>query len=133
MNDSEVSNLLGKARQSLNAAESLMKDGFIDFAASRAYYAMFYSLEALLLNRDLSFSKHSAIISAFGRDYVKTGIFDNKYHRYVLEAFDLRNMGDYGAMYAVPKEKAIELLSNAKDLIDTIHTHIIKDISISTQ
>jgi uncharacterized protein (UPF0332 family) len=31
-----------KARESLAAAEVLIKDGYYDFAASRANYAMFY-------------------------------------------------------------------------------------------
>ena len=117
MNEVEVNALMEKARQSLDAAGLLFRDGFIDFSASRSYYTMFYSLEALLLSRDLSFSKHSGIISAFGRDFVKTGFFDKKFHQYVLEAFDLRNTGDYGAMHAVPKEKANELLMKAKELI----------------
>lgn len=127
MNDPEVDDLIEKAWQSLDAAESLLKDGFVDFSASRAYYSMFYCLEALLLNKNQSFSKHSAVISAFGRDFIKAGIFDNKFHQYILEAFDLRNVGDYGAMYAVPKEKAIELMENARELIKTIQDYIVKD------
>ncbi len=126
MNNSEVDELLEKARQSLDAAESLMRDGFVDFSASRAYYAMFYSLEALLLNKNLSFSKHSAVISFFGKDFVKTGLFEQKFHKYVLEAFDLRNVGDYGAMHAVPKEKAEELMSNARELIYAVQEFILR-------
>ena len=126
MNDPEVDDLIEKAWQSLNAAESLLKDNFVDFSsASRSYYAMFYSLEALLLDQNQSFSKHKAIISAFGRDYVKTGTFDTKFHRYVLDAFDLRNLGDYGAMHAVPEEKAVELMNNAGELIETIQNYIL--------
>jgi uncharacterized protein (UPF0332 family) len=126
MNDSDVDDLIEKAFQSLDAADLLLKEGFVDFAASRAYYAMFYSLEGLLLDQNLSFSKHSAIISAFGRDFVKSGIFDSKFHKYVLEAFDLRNAGDYGAMHAVPQEKAIQLMSNARELVIFIQKYILK-------
>ena len=55
---------------------------------------MFYAVEALMLDRDLSFSKHSAVIAAFGKKFVKTGIFDSRFHRSFLNAFDLRNEGD---------------------------------------
>lgn len=126
MNDPEVDDLLEKAWQSLEAADSLFKDNFVDFSASRAYYAMFYSLEALLLDQDQSFSKHKAVISAFGRDFIKAGIFDSKFHRYVLDAFDLRNIGDYGAMHSVPEEKAVELMNNARELIKTLQDFILK-------
>lgn len=118
MNKAEVDDLIEKARQSVEAAELLLRDSFFDFSASRAYYAMFYALEALLLDQDLTFSKHSAVISVFGKDFIKTGKFDKKYHQYILEAFDLRNAGDYGTMHSVPEEKAKELIENARELIN---------------
>ncbi len=34
--------LLLKAQRSLDAAQSLIQQGFYDFAVSRTYYAMFY-------------------------------------------------------------------------------------------
>ncbi|MCU0287663.1 MAG: HEPN domain-containing protein [Acidobacteria bacterium] len=112
MNDAGVEELIEKAHQSLEAAKLLFDEGFIDFSASRAYYSMFYTIEALLLSQNLSFLKHSAIISAFGKNFIKSGIFDARFHRYIMDAFDLRNKGDYGAMHAVPKEKADQLISD---------------------
>jgi uncharacterized protein (UPF0332 family) len=124
MNDAEVKDLIEKAHQSLEAAKLLFDEGFIDFSASRAYYSMFYTVEALLLSQNLTFSKHSAVISAFGKNFVKTGIFDVRFHRYIMDAFDLRNKGDYGAMHAVPKEKADQLISDAGDLFDAVESWI---------
>jgi uncharacterized protein (UPF0332 family) len=46
----EVKALLHKAGESLQAAELLQREGYLDFAASRAYYAMFYAAQALLLD-----------------------------------------------------------------------------------
>ncbi len=34
--------LIHKAKMSLGAAKTLLADNYFDFAASRAYYAMFY-------------------------------------------------------------------------------------------
>lgn len=115
-----VRELLEKSAQSIGAAELLVNDGYADFSASRAYYAMFYAVEALLLNRDLSFSKHSAVIAAFGKDYVKAGLLDSRLHRYLLNAFDLRNAGDYGVMHIVSEEKARQTINEARELLDTI-------------
>ncbi len=64
----EVRALLDKARASHEAATLLRREGYLDFAASRAYYALFYVAEALLLERGLSYSSHSAVIAAFGRE-----------------------------------------------------------------
>lgn len=59
--------LIHKAHRSLAAADRLAKDDDLDFAVSRAYYAMFYAAQAVLLSRGLRFSKHAAVIAAFGQ------------------------------------------------------------------
>jgi len=148
-----VHELLDKSEQSINAASLLLGDGlyenppipplpkggkggfsyfvvatshggYCDFAASRAYYAMFYAVEALMLDRDLSFSKHSAVIAAFGKHFVKTGIFDNRFHRSLLNAFDRGNAGDYGITHTVSKEKANQTIAEAGELPAEIKRHL---------
>ena len=52
-------NLLDKAARAIHAAEVLLAAGEVDFAAGRAYYAMFYTPEALLYERGLRSRKHS--------------------------------------------------------------------------
>jgi uncharacterized protein (UPF0332 family) len=44
-----VAALLDKADRAIHAAEVLSKDGESDFAVGRAYYAMLYTAEALLI------------------------------------------------------------------------------------
>ena len=120
-----VLELLEKSAQSIGAAELLLKDGYVDFAASRSYYAMFYAVEALLLSRDLTFSKHSAVISAFGKEFVKTGLIDAKFHRSILNAFDLRNSGDYGSIHAVSGEKARQTIGDAIEMLLEIKRYVL--------
>jgi uncharacterized protein (UPF0332 family) len=54
---SEQEDLLVQARDSLSAAKILDAQGYHGFAASRAYYTMFYIAEALLLGRGLAYSE----------------------------------------------------------------------------
>ena len=122
-----VHELLDKSEQSINAANLLLGDGYDDFAASRAYYAMFYAVEALMLDRDLSFSKHSAVIAAFGKLFVKTGIFDSRFHRSLLNAFDLRNAGDYGSSGTVSNNEASQIIAEAGELLAEIKRHLAAD------
>ena len=63
--------LLRKAHSSLQAAKLLAGEKHFDFAVSRAYYTMFYVAEAFLLGQGLSFSKHSAVLAAFGERLAK--------------------------------------------------------------
>jgi uncharacterized protein (UPF0332 family) len=122
-----VHELLDKSERSINAANLLLGDGYDDFAASRAYYAMFYAVEALMLDRDLSFSKHSAVIAAFGKLFVKTGIFDSRFHRSLLNAFDLRNAGDYGSTGTVSRNEASQIIAEAGELLAEIKRHLAAD------
>ncbi len=91
----EAQELMDKTVRSLKTAEKILKDGEVDFAGSRAYYAMFYVAEALLLQRDLSFFSHSAVTANFGKEFAKTGILNPKFHNYLIKAQDRRNIGDY--------------------------------------
>ena len=125
--DNDILELLKKAKASLKAAKNLFEDGFYDFSASRSYYAMFYATESILLTKNLSFSRHSAVISAFGKEFVKTKIFPQKFREYLVSAFDIRQLGDYGAPGSVSKEKAQNLLEQTKEFIETIKGYLIKE------
>ena len=91
----EVQLLMDKAKRSLKTAKKIFKDGEIDFAGTKAYYAMFYVAEALLLEKGLSFSSHSAVKANFGKEFARTGILNLKFHQYLIKAQDRRNIGDY--------------------------------------
>ncbi len=111
---SEMEALLERADTSLQAARELLARGFYDFAASRAYYAAFYAAAALLLKDDLKFRKHSGVIAAIHREYVRAGRLDRKYGKDLNWLFELRNIGDYGAVAHVSQkeaERAIEVAS----------------------
>jgi uncharacterized protein (UPF0332 family) len=91
----EQTALLRKAETSLQAAKLLATEGYYDIAVSRAYYTMFYVAQALLLQDGLAFSKHSAVIAAFGQHFARTGRVPVEFHRYLIEAGEQRNTGDY--------------------------------------
>ena len=63
----EIEKLIEKEHRSLEVAREIFDHEHYDFAVSRAYYAIFYLAEAVLLSKNLSFSKHSAVISAFNQ------------------------------------------------------------------
>lgn len=69
----EIEFLLERARQSIRAARDLLRAGYYDIVASRAYYAAFYAATALLISRNLKFAKHSGVLSAIHQHFVKTG------------------------------------------------------------
>ena len=111
-------NLLLKADQSLSAARLMLDGGYPEYAASRAYYTMFYIAEAFLDGEGLSFSKHSAVISAFGREFARTGRVPVKFHQFLIRAQELRNAGDYGEINAVTANQAADSIAQAEEFLE---------------
>lgn len=116
--------LLWQASDSVGAARSLLDQGYAGYAASRAYYAMFYIAEAFLEGEGLSFSKHSAVISAFGERFAKTERIRPEFHRFLIEGQAVRNTGDYGIRGGVDKadaalqiDRATRFLAKAIELL----------------
>lgn len=114
----EQRELLLKAHQSLEAAKLLLANNFPDYATSRAYYSMFYIAEAFLEGKGLSFSKHSAVIAAFGREFAKTQRLTRDFHRFLIEAQELRTTGDYGQLNAVTTDQAAEQIDRAEQFLE---------------
>jgi uncharacterized protein (UPF0332 family) len=110
--------LLEKAQRSIEAGQDLLVKGHLEFATGRAYYAMFYIAEALLNEKGLRFSKHGGVHGAFGEHYVKTGLFDAKYHRWLLDSFDQRIMGDYNVAFELTLEEVSVLIDQAIEFLE---------------
>ena len=113
----EQAALVKKARDSLRAASLLLENGLFDFAASRAYYTMFYVAEALLLGEGLAFSKHSAVVAAFGERFVKAGLVPLEFHQYLTEAQDSRKVGDYDIGPGLSKAQAALQIQHAEAVL----------------
>lgn len=115
---SDQAALLHKAQESLRAARILGKEDLHDFAISRAYYTMFYVAKAILLGQGLSFSKHSAVVAAFGERFAKTGLVPANFHRYLLDGEDSRHVGDYDIGPGLSADEAEEQIRHAHEFLD---------------
>jgi uncharacterized protein len=109
--------LLRKSQQSLEAAKLMEQQRYHDFAASRAYYAMFYVAEALLLEYGLSFSKHTAVIAAFGERFAKARLVSPEFHRYLIEGQDSRNVADYSLGSSLTQADAALQIARAEEFL----------------
>jgi len=121
----ESTKLPVKAGRALHAAETLLCDGASDFAAGRAYYAMFYAAEAALADMGQQFRKHSGVHAAFGEYLAKPGLLDAKYHRWLLDAFDKRILGDYSYEMDVDDAAAQEMLTQAREFVSAVEAFLV--------
>ncbi len=66
-----IEQLLHKATQALDSAQSEFQADRLDFAVNRAYYACFYAASAVMLQQGKQFVKHAGLRSAIHRDLSK--------------------------------------------------------------
>jgi uncharacterized protein (UPF0332 family) len=118
--------LLDKSLSSIEAAEGLMNMDKIEFAAGRAYYAMFYVAEALLEEKGLQFSQHGQVIGAFGLHFAKTQELDPKYHRWLADAFDVRISGDYEAGANIGEQIVATIINQAREFLEVAQKYLEK-------
>lgn len=92
---------------------------------ARAYYGCFYAAEALLLFKGLSYSRHSQVVAHFGRQFAKTEELNARYHRLLIEAFELRQAADYSASpEAVREEDARHTIRDGKEFLRAAHEYL---------
>lgn len=116
--------LVLRARENLAAAKLLMQEGMSNIAASRAYYAMFYIAEALLLQRGQVYSSHSAVIAAYGKEFARTKELDPKFHRYLIASQNTRWIGDYGMEENVSAQDTKQAIEWAEEFIDLAENYL---------
>jgi len=109
--------LMLNAEETLNAAEILLKAEYLRDAINRAYYGVFYIAEALLNEKDLRYSKHGTVHGAFAQHYIKTKLFDERYHKLLTGAFRRRMLGDYDEVVQFKSEEVKETITEAWDFL----------------
>ncbi|MBR1629450.1 MAG: HEPN domain-containing protein [Lachnospiraceae bacterium] len=78
---------LEKSRSCLRMVQIAIEADDYCTSANRSYYAIFHCMRALLAVESIDYKKHSAVISHFQREYIKTGVFEEKLSDYVRQAF----------------------------------------------
>jgi uncharacterized protein (UPF0332 family) len=112
-----VSYRLEQAAESLAAGKLLFEQGLFRPSINRSYYAMFYSVLALLTSRREETSKHGRAIALFDKEFVKAGMFSKEFSRWLHEAFDLRQRSDYSPQFNATYEDARGVLDQATSFV----------------
>jgi uncharacterized protein (UPF0332 family) len=122
----KVWQLLERAREDIEAAGDILRTAHPERAADDAYYAMFHAAEALLLSLGLETSSHSATHAAFGLHFSKTGVLNEKLHRYLINAFNARVTATYDVTVKLRLEQVQEVLSWAKEFVAAAEEYRLK-------
>ncbi len=122
----EYQSYLKRSARYIKSAKLLLRDGDYSSSISRSYYAMFYLAEALLLIHDLSYSSHKGVISAFGKHFVKTGIFEKEFSKTLAQSFEKRQLAEYETGVEISQEEAEEILIKAEKFLKKARKYLEK-------
>jgi uncharacterized protein (UPF0332 family) len=114
---------LKQADEALADALLLQGAGHCRGAINRAYYAMFYAIQVLVIQNKVKVSNHSGVISYFDREFVKPGIIDKKFSKWLHRLFDLRQDADYGDMFEPSEEQCRQAVEQAGEFVLRIRDH----------
>jgi uncharacterized protein (UPF0332 family) len=120
----EIQSLVKRAQKYLNSADILLKAGDYESSVSRTYYAMFYSAQAMLLTKSLSFSSHKDVISAFGEHFVKTRAFPRQIGQELYRTFEKKQLGDYEHTFVISRNEAEQILENGTEFAEQVTQHL---------
>lgn len=124
---------LERARESLQEAKILLENSKLYAAVNRIYYAMFYSVNALLLSKNISSSKHSGVRALFNKEFVNKGLIDKDLGRFYSKMFERRQRGDYEDLVEFKREDVEEWLNKAEEFVTRIEEITLKMIEVKDE
>lgn len=116
--------MLAKANGKLAAARRELKSGTPDEAVSRAYYAAYHAISAVLASQGCAFSSHAQTLGGFNARFVRTGLFPKDTTRILHRLFENRQTADYDWTVVVELESARRDVKDAAKLVAACRNHL---------
>ena len=117
---------LNSAEEKLHSAKLLLDNQQYKDSIGRSYYAIFTAVRAVLALDEVDFKKHAGVISYFQKTYIKTEVFDKKYSKYLMTAFQIRNNADYADFYIASANDAKEQYNHASEVLRVVKTYLVE-------
>jgi hypothetical protein len=106
-----------QAKEAILEVEILIEKNLLTLAINRIYYGMFYMLLALALKNGFKTSKHNQLIGWFNKEFVKTGIINQKYGKIINKGYEDRTDSDYGIFVHFEKDEVFLKFNDMKEFI----------------
>jgi uncharacterized protein (UPF0332 family) len=93
---------------------------------NRLYYACYYAVIALLIDKGIQPHTHAGVRQMFGLHFVRTGIVDNSIGQFFTDIYDMRQTGDYDDYIEFKKDDILDLIEPANILISKAEDLLIR-------
>ena len=115
-----ISYRINRTHETLEDARILADSKRWNACVNRLYYACFYAVSALLIQNDLSSSKHTGVRSLFNLHFVKTGKVPKDIARIYNDLFERRQESDYSDFISFQESQILPWISQADIFIDYV-------------
>ena len=104
--------------------ETWVNNKLYDDSASRAYYAVFHIISAILFTKGLTFTSHSQTLGNFNKEFIKTNIFPAIFSKKIEKLFKSRQIGDYDIDSIIDKKTALERIEFANEIVKVLKEYL---------
>jgi len=115
---------LEKGAASLRAAELCLEAGLFDDAVSRAYYAAFHHVQAVLLTAGLQSRSHAGAHDLFYLHFVRTGAIPPHVAKLFAGLQRFREQADYARAFHFDEQDARQEVANARSIVELLGAHL---------
>jgi uncharacterized protein (UPF0332 family) len=105
---------LARATEAFRAAEALLGLNLYADSVSRAYYAAFHVVRALLLSRGVEPKTHAGAIHLLNQEFIRPGLLPSSVNRSIAGLQRSREFADYDAATVFSAEDAQSELDSAR-------------------
>ncbi len=102
-------------------------------ANNRAYYAIFYAVNAVHVLHGSAFKRHKDVIGNFNKNYVKTEIFPREIGRKIGEAEEIRHASDYDDFYIASRKESERQVAVADEFIQLIEKYCKEQMDLTNK
>ena len=114
----DIDDELVRAGESLRVAEALVPLGLYSDAVSRAYYAAYHALRALLRSRGVEPKTYAGAIHLFNTEFIREGKTPTSHNRLLGSLQRARELADYDAAVRFEAEDAEAEIASARTFVD---------------
>lgn len=111
---------LKRARETFTEVSLLIDNELWHTAVNRLYYASYYAVIALLVNKGITATTHAGVRQMFGFHFIKTEIINKESGKFYSQIFNMRQNGDYEDYFDFSKDDVLDLVEPANRLITAI-------------
>ncbi|MBT9311707.1 HEPN domain-containing protein [Leptothoe kymatousa] len=119
------------AKENIKAAQLLAHSHFYDIAISRAYYAMLYVAESLLLEQSSAIpTKHEAVCSLFTETFSEQSPLFQPYSSYLSDGLEARFRADFSHGEKSNLAGAKQHINRARVFLDLAKHYLTAELAV---